>query len=237
MAQGKKKKEKSGGPSYMVLYANLMTLLMTFFIVLVCMGIVEKEKVKAGVGAFRKSLLSGGLGMLWENTPISFDYLMEQEKIKIKKEISTSLKKNLEGTAEEEISIITTEEGVFIKFPGKILFELGEADLKPKAKKILEKIVPLLKDYSRSYNICIEGHTDNLPIHNKRFSSNWELSAARAISVVKYFQEKGLSSERLSAAGYGEYRPLVPNDTADNRALNRRIEILIKVSSNLSSAK
>jgi len=237
MAQGKKKKEKSGGPSYMVLYTNLMTLLMTFFIVLVSMGIVEKEKVKAGMGAFRKSLLSGGLGMLWENTPISFDYLMEQEKIKIKKEISTSLKKNLEGIAEEEISIITTEEGVFIKFPGKILFELGEADLKPKAKKILEKITPLLKDYSRSYNIRIEGHTDNLPIHNKRFSSNWELSAARAISVVKYFQEKGLSSERLSAAGYGEYRPLVPNDTADNRALNRRIEILIKVSSNLSSAK
>jgi len=237
MAQGKKKKEKSGGPSYMVLYTNLMTLLMTFFIVLVSMGIVEKEKVKAGMGAFRKSLLSGGLGMLWENTPISFDYLMEQEKIKIKKEISTSLKKNLEGIAEEEISIITTEEGVFIRFPGKVLFELGEADLKPKAKKILEKIAPLLKDYSRSYNIRIEGHTDNLPIHNKKFSSNWELSAARAISVVKYFQEKGLSSERLSAAGYGEYRPLVPNDTADNRALNRRVEILIKVSSNLSSAR
>jgi len=237
MAQGKKEKEKSGGPSYMVLYANLMTLLMTFFIVLVSMGTIEEEKVKVGLGAFRESLLSGGLGILWGNMPVTFDYLIEQERIKIKKEISTSLKKNLEGTPEEGISVTTTKEGVFIKFSGKVLFELGEADLKPKAKKILEKIVPLLKDYSRSYNIRIEGHTDNLPIYNKRFPSNWELSAARAISVVKYFQEKGLSSERLSAMGYGEYRPLVPNDTAEHRALNRRIEILIKVSSNLSSTK
>ena len=231
MAQRKKEKKKSGGPSYMVLYANLMTLLMTFFIVLVSMGTIEEEKVKVGLGAFRESLLSGGLGILWGNIPVTFDYLIEQERIKIKKEISTSLKKNLEGTPEEGISVTTTKEGVFIKFSEKVMFELGEADLKPEAKKILEKIVPLLKDYSRSYNIRIEGHTDNLSIHNKRFPSNWELSAARAISVVKYFQEKELSSERLSAIGYGEYRPLVPNDTAEDRALNRRIEILIKVSS------
>jgi len=75
----------------------------------------------------------------------------------------------------------------------------------------------------------VEGHTDNLPIHTERFHSNWELSAARAISVIKYLHQNGIPQERLSALGYGEYRPVAPNDTPEHRSLNRRIEILIKV--------
>ena len=212
----------------MVLYANLMTLLMTFFIVLVSMGSIQEEKVKAGVGAFRKALLSGGLGILWENKPVSFDYLIQQEKMRIRKEISASLKKSLETEMKKEgLAVATTEEGVVLKLPGKVLFDLGKAELKPGAKKTLNRVISLLKKYP--YNIQVEGHTDNLPIHTERFHSNWELSAARAISVIKYLHQNGIPQERLSALGYGEYRPVAPNDTPEHRSLNRRIEILIKV--------
>jgi len=114
----------------MVLYANLMTLLMTFFIALVSMGSIQEEKVKAGAGAFRKALLSGGLGILWENKPVSFDYLIQQEKMRIRKEISASLKKSLETEMEKEgLAVATTEEGVVLKLPGKVLFDLGKAEL------------------------------------------------------------------------------------------------------------
>ena len=130
---------------------------------------------------------------------------------------------------EQRITVVTIKEGVVLKLPGKVLFDLGKAELKPEAKRTLDKIIPLLKSYS--YGIQVEGHTDNLPIHTKRFRSNWELSAARAISVVKYLMQNGISQQRLSALGYGEHRPIVPNDTPEHRALNRRIEILIKVSS------
>ncbi len=228
MARKRDEDKKSGGPSYMVLYANLMTLLMTFFIVLVSMGSIQEEKVKAGVGAFRKALLSGGLGILWENKPVSFDYLIQQEKMRIRKEISASLKKSLETEMKKEgLAVATTEEGVVLKLPGKVLFDLGKAELKPGAKKTLNKVIPLFKKYP--YNIQVEGHTDNLPIYTERFHSNWELSAARAISVIKYLHQNGIPQERLSALGYGEYRPVAPNDTPEHRSLNRRIEILIKV--------
>jgi len=230
LARRNEEDRRSGGPSYMVLYANLMMLLMTFFIVLVSMGSVEEERVKVGVGAFRKALFTGGLGILWEKRAISFDYLIEQEKMKIKQRISTSLKETLGKEMEEQrITVVTIKEGVVLKLPGKVLFDLGKAELKPEAKRTLDKIIPLLKSYS--YGIQVEGHTDNLPIHTKRFRSNWELSAARAISVVKYLMQNGISQQRLSALGYGEHRPIVPNDTPEHRALNRRIEILIKVSS------
>ena len=212
----------------MVLYANLMTLLMTFFIALVSMGSIQEEKVKAGVGAFRKALLSGGLGILWEKKPVSFDYLIQQEKMRIRKELSASLKKSLGTEMEKEgLAVATTEEGVVLKLPGKVLFDLGKAELKPGAKKTLNRVISLLKKYP--YNIQVEGHTDNLPIHTERFHSNWELSAARAISVIKYLHQNGIPQERLSALGYGEYRPVAPNDTPEHRSLNRRIEILIKV--------
>lgn len=99
---------------------------------------------------------------------------------------------------------------------------------------ILDKIAPLLIDTHR--HIRIEGHTDNLPINTREFPSNWELSTARAVNVVKYFIEKhNFSPYILSAAGYGEYRPIAPNDSDKNRALNRRVDIIILKSTSEST--
>lgn len=212
----------------MMLYTNLMMLLITFFIVLVSASSVEKEKFKLVTESFEEFLASGGRGILWgKRLPLDFDYLIEQERGKIREEISASLKQVL--TEDRDLEILTTEAGVVIKLSGEISFELGKAELKTEAKAILDKVASLLKKYS--YPVCVEGHTDNLPIHSEEFTSNWELSAVRAINVVKYLQKKGISKERLIAAGYGEYRPLVSNDTAEHRILNRRVEISIIVSS------
>ncbi len=128
---------------------------------------------------------------------------------------------------EKQVKLETTDKGVVIRINSPILFDLGEADLKPQAFPILDKIVDLTKDWPNS--IQIEGHTDDLPIHTAEFPSNWELSTARAMSVLRYFLRKGLiRPQRLSAAGYGQYHPLVPNSNPANRAKNRRVEIYVQ---------
>jgi len=223
----KKKKDEGSPNSFMMLYTNLMMLLMTFFIIFVSMGTIQEERVRVGFAAFREAILTGGIGiLLGEKMPVNFDYLIQKEKAKIKEKISSSLEKSLKE--EKEVKIISTKKGVALEFPGRILFEVGKAELKPEAENILNKIIPILKDYP--YPIQVEGHTDNLPIHTKEFPSNWELSTARAISVIRYLEEKGINKERLSALGYGEYRPLVSNNTPENRAINRRVGIIIPIS-------
>ena len=223
----KRKKEEGSHSSFMLTYTNLMMLLMTFFIVLVSMGRIQEEKVKIGMYSFREAFFSGGLGMLFgSKKPIDFKYLIQQERIKLQKKISTSLEKTLEKE-KKKVEIVPVKEGIALRIPGEILFDLGKAELKPEAKKILDKLVPVFKKYN--YPVKVEGHTDNLPIHTKRFPSNWELSAARAINVVKYLEKRGINKDLLSAVGYGEYHPLFPNDTPDHRLRNRRVEIKIAI--------
>jgi len=228
MKTGKKGKRGGGGSGFMMLYANLMMLLMTFFIILVSLSTMQEEKIKLVGESFEEFLATGGKGILWgKKLPLDFDYLIEQEKSKIRAEISANLRRALRQ--ESELEIETSEGAVVIKLSGELLFELGKAELKTEAKEILKKVVPLLKEYP--YSVCVQGHTDNLPIHSQEFSSNWQLSAIRAINVVKYLEEQGIDKDKLIAAGYGEYRPLVSNDTPEHRALNRRVEMAIIVSS------
>jgi len=115
---------------------------------------------------------------------------------------------------------------VRIMLADPVLFDLGESELKPFAIPVLHQVAGLLKDIPNA--VVVEGHTDDRPIIGAKFRSNWELSAARAFSVIRYFiEEENIKPERLSALGYGEHRPLYPNDTEENRARNRRIEINI----------
>lgn len=211
----------------MMLYSNLMMLLMTFFIILVSLSSMQEEKIKLVGESFEEFLATGGRGILWgKELPLDFDYLIEQERSKIRAEISANFRRALRQ--ESGLEIEASEGAVVVNLSGEVLFELGKAELKAEAKEILNKVVPLLKEYP--YSVCVEGHTDNLPIHSQEFSSNWQLSAMRAINVVKYLEEQGIDKDKLIAAGYGEYRPLVSNDTPEHRALNRRVEMAIIVS-------
>ncbi|MBZ0266108.1 OmpA family protein [bacterium] len=133
--------------------------------------------------------------------------------------------------AEDQSSIPPGNAEVIFTLPSQVLFDLGKAELKPEALPFLQDAVKKMKTVFKDApdsQIRVEGYTDNLPIHNWRYKSNWELSAARAISVVRYLiEEHSFPPEQLQAMGYGEYNPVAPNDTPDNRQRNRRVELKI----------
>jgi chemotaxis protein MotB len=128
--------------------------------------------------------------------------------------------------SELDIGVTHTKEGIVITLENTILFESAVAEINPGAFPVLDKIAAIIKKTSKP--IRVEGHTDDDPISTEMFPSNWELSTARAVNVVKYFVESGkIPPERLSAVGYGEAKPLFPNDTSEHKAGNRRVEIVL----------
>lgn len=130
-----------------------------------------------------------------------------------------------ESNLTDKVSLSYTPEGLVMRLSDHALFDLGVADLSPEGMPLLEKIGEIIS--KTPYFIRIEGHTDNLPIHTEQFPSNWELSATRAVNVLRYFSEAHqISPQRLSAVGFAEFHPLVPNDAGDQRAKNRRVEII-----------
>lgn len=125
-----------------------------------------------------------------------------------------------------EVGLGVEERGIVFRFQDSVLFDVGKADLRPEAREILTKVGGLLKKVSNQ--IRVEGFTDNLPISTERFPSNWELSTARATTVVRFFiEELNIDPKRLEAAGYGEYHPIASNDDAAGRQKNRRVDIVL----------
>ena len=129
---------------------------------------------------------------------------------------------------DKQIKLQMMEKGLVITVVGDLLFDSGKAQIRTEAYTLLDKVSAILKDNMRQFNVGIEGHTDNVPIKLSGWKSNWELSTARALSVLHYLvKDQGIAPERLSAIGYGEYRPVDTNETADGRKQNRRVEIVI----------
>jgi len=126
-----------------------------------------------------------------------------------------------------QLTLVTTveERGLVVSIQETLLFESGSADITARARDILEKVSTVLA--AAPNQIKVEGHTDNIPISTAKFPSNWELSVIRSINVVHILQNDGISPDRLSAAGYGEFRPVSSNDTEAGRGKNRRIDLLI----------
>jgi chemotaxis protein MotB len=129
------------------------------------------------------------------------------------------------GKLKKYAKVDIDERSVKLTLDLPVFFQLGSADLTSSARNALKRLVTPLKKFPNE--IIIEGHTDNIPIHGGRYPSNWELSVARAVSVIDFFTERGIAQKKMVAGGYGEYHPLYPNDTKANRAKNRRIEITI----------
>lgn len=129
---------------------------------------------------------------------------------------------------DKQIKLQMMEKGLVITVVGDLLFDSGKSKIRPEAYPLLDKVSAILKDNMAQFNVGIEGHTDNVPIKLSGWKSNWELSTARALSVLHYLvKDQGIAPERLSAIGYGEYRPVDSNETADGRKQNRRVEIVI----------
>ena len=136
-----------------------------------------------------------------------------------------ALSKSLSGEIQAgRIQISELQGKMTVRLAEKVLFPSGSATLNREGKGTLGKVADAFKDL-KDRIVRVEGHTDDVPIRSAAFPSNWELSAARAIAVVRFLQSAGVDPSRLAAAGYGEFQPIAPNDTADGRAQNRRIEI------------
>ncbi|TRZ49265.1 hypothetical protein D4Q80_02335 [bacterium] len=128
----------------------------------------------------------------------------------------------------QQVSLQMRDKGLVITFVADVLFDPGKAKIKPEAYPILGKVAVVLKENVPDLKVGIEGHTDNVPIKYSGWKSNWELSTARALSVLHYLiNQEGVSAERLSAIGYGEFQSVASNDTKEGRQLNRRVEVVI----------
>ena len=241
--KNKKKVDQAGSPAWMTTYSDLMSLLLTFFILLFSMSSVSEERFKdaaqslqmALVGSSSDSILDGNgeiIGdlvgdvdpeeIIVEEVPVDPNYIPEEV---------IALYNTVNGFLEEEglnadVTLSRDQEGVYIDIQEAILFDSGHATLKAAGSETLGQLAELFTLFDNE--IIVEGYTDNVPMHSREFPSNWELSTGRALSVLRYLSESyDISPSRLSARGYGEHRPIVPNDSAENRALNRRVNIVI----------
>ena len=226
-----------GSAGWLTTFNDLVTLLMVFFVLLFTMSSIDAKKMQD----FQFALQSG-LGLLEAGqmvdvtikTPQPVEDMAhintqpEGTKKPKKEKLTGLLSKTLVKSLESDfgIQITQTQEGTRLTFEDQILFDFGKATINPAGHRLLDQLARAIQQTPES--VRVEGHTDNVPIHTKRFPSNWELSVARAVNVVKYFAEAGkIDPRRLSAVGYGESRPLVANNTPVNRQKNRRVEILL----------
>lgn len=197
-------------PIWLTIYSDLMTNLMLFFLMLFGTSRMATEVQKTIYKSIRAQFSR------------EEEIFAKKEEDAIKKMLTYVEERRLRGFATVKVS----EQRVKIMLADPVLFDLGESELKPSAIVVLRQVARLLEDIPNA--VLVEGHTDDRPIIGDKFRSNWELSTARAFGVIRYFiEQENIAPERLSAVGYGEYRPLYPNDTEENRAKNRRIEINI----------
>jgi chemotaxis protein MotB len=222
--------------SWMVTFADLVMLLLTFFVLLLTMSSMDTKKLRDLMTHFRAStgvLEFSGAGKVYNLGGFINKYNDTESLLVVdQKHFLTKIKlvSNIENRLKDFINDITLsddEKGVTLTFHGNILFDLGKSALRKDALPVLDVIADAIEECPN--DILIMGHTDNIPIKSEIYKSNWELSTYRGISVLNYFlKKKELSPSRFSVGGSGSFKPLYPNTNERNRALNRRVEITFK---------
>ncbi|MFQ5780479.1 MAG: flagellar motor protein MotB [Nitrospiria bacterium] len=228
MARKKGSGEEGSGGGLMVMMVSLNLILLIFFIYLNSIGANDEQRVKKALGS-----LAGRFGILQEGLHITKgkEILIPGAPLASRERNQVDMGKAFraliqEANLEEEVRLSSEGPDLVINLSEKVLFPSGSADLYPDAVPLLGKVAGLIQ--GSPFPIRVEGHTDDQPIATDRFPSNWELSAARAVAVLRYLIEKQeIPKDRLSAVGLGAHRPLVPNDTPENRGKNRRVNIVL----------
>ncbi|MBI5639557.1 MAG: flagellar motor protein MotB [Nitrospirae bacterium] len=218
MAGGGNSRKPGGGNIWLIIFSDITTNLMLFFLMLFAMSRmtdVDRQKVAEGIQSTVKSKAARQVAAQEEAAKKQKEERAIQD---IKQEISGG---KLSGQAQ----ITVDEKTVKVVLNPEAFFASGSPKIAQSTLIALDSLVKPLGEFPN--DIIIEGHTDNVPVHGGAYSSNWELSVARAVSVIDFFISKGLNERQFVAGGYGEYHPAYPNDTAENRARNRRIEVTI----------
>jgi chemotaxis protein MotB len=220
---------------WLITYADLMTLLLVFFILLYSISTLNLEKFKHAIRSIQVSFgeTNPRVGLMdLVNVPESKDQNFTIEDMTglraREQEMLESLNEAISDKNQSDNILVYAKDGkITIQVRGAVLFSSGSAEFNGIAKPILDEIVNIIQSYPE-YGANIKGHTDDVPIETTQFPSNWELSAVRATTVLKYLIAAGVDPHRLTATGYGELLPLVPNDTAEHRATNRRVEFVLE---------
>lgn len=248
-----RRNQSASAPKWMTTYSDMVTLILVFFILLFSMSQIDLAKFEAISESFRNrnileffpsavpldnptehtSTLERGNRTNEFDTPTQLPDVNDRDKeTEIQQEDTLdNLLANVDGFLEENdlhdvITANRTERGVVLVLQESILFDSAEAEIIDSGKPFLEKVGSLLLEIPN--NVKVEGHTDSRPISNFRYPSNWELSGARASSVIRHLiYENDFAHDRFSAVGYADTRPLVPNTSAENWSKNRRVEIVI----------
>ncbi|MBA9087743.1 chemotaxis protein MotB [Fontibacillus solani] len=239
--------EEHADESWLLPYSDLMTLLLALFIVLFGMSNVDSQKFREMSEAFN-NVLTGGHGILDQtsmnsNTKTSNEDISKAASELITKKTTDMMRKkeqeNLEALKKQlddyikqngltnDLDTKLNQSQLMITIRDNALFPSGEADVKPDARILAKAISNMLQQFP-DYEVIVSGHTDNIPISNREFPSNWDLSSVRALNFMKILLlNDQLDPKKFSAIGYGEYHPVSPNDTNVGRALNRRVEVSI----------
>lgn len=192
---------------WMISYADMVTLLLAFFVTLISATQISKVKLEL-------------LSKYFATTPSSTMPITE---------LAERIDSLVKGSpAKDSIKVFLTDKGVEINVVEKLLFDKGKVELKPECLPILNTIEALLAHPSvKERKVIVEGHTDSLPIKTAVFASNWELASARACQVVRFFISKGLDKNRFQAMGFADTKPLAPDDPVNGQPLNRRVLLIV----------
>ena len=233
---------EEGSNSWIVTFADMMTLILVFFILLYTLADYENKAFRARIADV--NVLDGD-GMQMS----VIDYASRQgrnpEPLRAVEDVlglnpSPKVIQNLRPKVfndinsmvkytdlSKSVTLDAVGKQINLSIDGRLLFDSGEATLKDGAITIFGNLVQIFRDNPR-YTIAIRGHTDDLSISTEQFPSNWELSAIRATTVLRFFIQQGISPQRMSATGYADFIPLVANSTNENRAINRRVEFVLE---------
>ncbi len=230
----KKKVVKENSERWLLTYADLITLLMVFFVLLFAMSHTDTKKFQALAAslrnAFNVSSTTGSQPSVVANSNGSSTSVIEQQDFQ---QIQATIQQ-IEASQSIPTNLITaqiTKEGISVTLSGELLFFNGTNQIKPDGLVLLQRLGAIISKIPNQ--VRVEGHTDNIPVQSAQYPTNWELSAARAVAVVRYLAEdSGVAAQRLSAVGFGQYQPIVPNDTRAHREENRRAVIVILYSAN-----
>jgi len=221
-------------PAWLAAFGDLMSLLLCFFVLLLSMSSMDAKKVSEAIGSLSgaMSVLEGGT-----KTEISKKRIQESTPIESQDETSETVNRVQQAVGEANemmekghgpaITLDDAQEGFVIKLPASLLFKSGSATIENQdALLFLKRVALIIEELPKTMNVSVQGHTDNQgPGKNSPYKDNWELSSARAISVLQELILDGVAPNIVSSAGFGEYKPLATNATASGREKNRRVEL------------
>jgi chemotaxis protein MotB len=221
-------------PTWLAAFGDLMSLLLTFFVLLLSMSTMDRNKISEAIGS-----LNGALSVLEGGVKTEVSHLRQQYATPLENQDETADTVNriaatvietnefVEGGGGPAIAVEDAEDGFMITLPAKLLFENGSATIVgDDAFLFLRRVSQIITEFPQDIEVSVRGYTDNTPIRaTALYKDNWDLSAARAISVAKELVSNGVSPNRVHGAGFGEFRPIASNLTEEGRLKNRRVEI------------